>query len=251
MFAIFTLLIVITLSIIINRVATIALIHTGLPRESARFQARSALTGAGFTTNESESVVSHPVRRRIILILMLIGNAGIVTAISTLILTFVNRGDDTSMLLRVSLLISGTSILLYLSQSKWVDKRLSNIIDKFLKKYSSLKVQDYASLMHLSKDYRLAELAVQEKDWISEKTLKDAQLSQEGLLVLGVKRSNGKYIGAPRGSTMISAGDILIVYGRLDEIKNVDIRRKTKYGDKAHIKAIKEQEKILKNEQNE
>lgn len=249
MFAIITLLIVITLSIIINRVATIALIHTGLPRESARFQARSALTGAGFTTTESENVVNHPVRRRIILILMLIGNAGIVTAISTLILTFVNRGDETSMLFRVLLLVIGTSSLLYLSQSKWVDQQLSNLIDKFLKNYSSLKVQDYASLMHLAKDYRLAELAVREKDWISDKTLKETQLSQEGLLVLGVKRIDGKYIGAPRGNTKINAGDALVVYGRLEEIKNVDIRRKTKYGDKAHIKAIKEQEKILKEEQ--
>jgi len=33
---------------------------TGLSRESARFQARSALTGGGFTTTESEAVVRHP-----------------------------------------------------------------------------------------------------------------------------------------------------------------------------------------------
>src|SRR5699024_9833199 len=89
MIAAISLFIVVFLSVLITRIATIALTHTGLSRESARFQARSALTGSGFTTSESEKVVSHPVRRRIILLLMLIGNAGIVTAVSSLILTFV------------------------------------------------------------------------------------------------------------------------------------------------------------------
>jgi Trk-type K+ transport system membrane component len=87
MISIVTLLIVLTLSILITRIATVALTHTGLSRESAKFQARSAFTGVGFTTSESEKVVSHPVRRRILLTLMLLGNAGIVTAVSSLIVS--------------------------------------------------------------------------------------------------------------------------------------------------------------------
>lgn len=74
-----------------SRIATIAITYTGLSREAARFQARSALTGSGFTTSESEKVVTHPVRRRIILLLMLLGNAGIVAAISSLILAFLGQ----------------------------------------------------------------------------------------------------------------------------------------------------------------
>jgi len=34
--------------------------------EAAHFQARSALTGVGFTTSESELIVGHPARRRIV-----------------------------------------------------------------------------------------------------------------------------------------------------------------------------------------
>jgi hypothetical protein len=60
-----------------------------MSRDSARFQARSAFSGSGFTTTESESVVSHPVRRRIIMLLMLLGNAGLVTMIATLLGGFV------------------------------------------------------------------------------------------------------------------------------------------------------------------
>lgn len=88
MIAIISLLMVVFLSILITRIATIALTHTGLTRESAKFQARSAFSGAGFTTEESEMVVSHPVRRKIVMVLILIGNAGILAAISSLILTF-------------------------------------------------------------------------------------------------------------------------------------------------------------------
>lgn len=82
MIAAITLFLVVALSALITKVATIALMHTGLSTQSARFQARSAYTAAGFTTSESEKIMNHPVRRKIIFNLMLIGNAGIVTVMS-------------------------------------------------------------------------------------------------------------------------------------------------------------------------
>ena len=41
---------VLSLSLVITRITTIALIHTGLSHKAARFQARSAFTGTGYTT---------------------------------------------------------------------------------------------------------------------------------------------------------------------------------------------------------
>ena len=52
MTAILSLLLVVTLSILVTRIAAVALRHTGLARQTARFQARSAFSGAGFTTSE-------------------------------------------------------------------------------------------------------------------------------------------------------------------------------------------------------
>jgi len=248
MFAVFTLFLVVILSILITRVATIALVHTGLSRESARFQARSALTGAGFTTKESEIVVNHPVRRRIIGLLMLIGNAGIVTAISTLILTFIDDGEEVSLLPRVVLLILGTVGLWFLAQSAWVDQHLSTIIDRILRKHGPLNVQDYVSLMHLAGDYRLVELQVETRDWIAGRTLAEAELSQEGILVLGIQRNNGTYLGAPRGSTHIKGSDILTLYGRVSQIEKLDTRRKSKRGDQDHLAAIEEQGRVMQEE---
>lgn len=90
MAALASVLIVLTLSLLVNRIATAALALTGLSRQAAQFQARSAFTGVGFTTNEAELITTHPVRRRIVMLLMLLGNIGIVTSISSLLLTFIN-----------------------------------------------------------------------------------------------------------------------------------------------------------------
>ena len=46
---------------------------TGMDRKRAVFQALSAFSGTGFTTKEAEFVVNHPVRRRVIIWLMILG----------------------------------------------------------------------------------------------------------------------------------------------------------------------------------
>jgi len=77
MIALISLLVIITVSLIVIRMGAVALSMTGISEDMAVFQAQSAFSGVGFTTKESESVVNHPVRRRIIRLLMLMGNAGI------------------------------------------------------------------------------------------------------------------------------------------------------------------------------
>ncbi len=52
MIAALTLFTVLTLSILVIRSGAVALRLTGLPEQVARFQARSAFTGAGFTTSD-------------------------------------------------------------------------------------------------------------------------------------------------------------------------------------------------------
>ncbi|UCD37431.1 MAG: TrkA C-terminal domain-containing protein [Fidelibacterota bacterium] len=251
MFAIITLLLVVSISILITRIATIALVHTGLPLESARFQARSAFTGSGFTTTESEEVVNHPVRRRIIMMLMMLGNAGIVTVISTFILSFVNRGESESIVPRMVLLAVGLLALWLVAHSKIVDRRLLKLIDRLLSRYTDLKVRDYSSIMHLAGEYSLVEIEVEPRDWIEGKTLAQSELGDEGIIVLGIKRADGSYLGAPHGKTLVLPKDVLIVYGRISQVEDLDKRRQTKRGDQQHEKAIVEQQKIIEEEARE
>src|SRR6056297_2959688 len=90
MIGILSFFVILVVSILVTKIATIALAHTGMSHETAKFQARSAFSGVGFTTTESERMVTHPIRRRILMMLMLLGNAGIVTAGTSLLLAFVD-----------------------------------------------------------------------------------------------------------------------------------------------------------------
>src|ERR687886_1043647 len=107
--AVVTVLVVLLASLLIARVGAVALTLTGMSREASRFQARSAFFGVGFTTAEAESVVGHPVRRRIIGWLILLGNAGVVSVLGTLIISF--GGDRSDTLLRVAILAVGLVLL--------------------------------------------------------------------------------------------------------------------------------------------
>ena len=244
MLSIVSLLVVVAVSIIVTRIATIALVHTGLAREVAAFQARSAFTGVGFTTSETERMVNHPVRRRIILLLMLLGNAGIVTAVSTLVLGFVAPGSSGSPVLKIVLLVAGVVALWAFAQSQWVDVRLSRLIDWALARYTRLEVRDYASVLRLAGEYRIAELQIEPGDWLADRTLAAAGIRDEGVVVLGITRADGTYIGAPTADTHLRAEDTLLVYGRVGALGALDERRADRGAGREHAAAVAEQRRI-------
>ena len=251
MIAAISLFVVVFLSVLTTRIATIALSHTGLSKESARFQARSALTGSGFTTSESEKVVAHPVRRRIILLLMLIGNAGLVTAVSSLILTFVITESEFSLIASLLIIVVGISGIWWAAQSQVVDRFLSRIIDKALRRYTSIDVRDYAAILHLAGDYQITELRIEPDDWVVNKTLKELKLSHEGIMVLGIQRKKGNYIGTPGGNTEILPKDVLTVYGKAARFEELDSRKKGTQGDRNHQAAVLEHKNVEQSESRE
>ena len=237
MIAVAGLLAVILVALIVTRVATVVLALTGLSRESARFQARSALTGVGFTTSEAEAVVTHPVRRRVVMLLMLLGSAGVVTVIATLMLSFVGAGGRETGV-RMLLLVAGLVGLLLLAQSALVDRVLSRLIERALKRWTSLDVQDYAALLHLGGEYRVTEAYVGPGHWAKDRPLGELRIWEEGLRVLGVARKDGTYLGAPIPETEVHAGDTLVVYGPADALAELAERPAGEAGDEAHRRAV-------------
>ncbi|HVL57066.1 MAG TPA: TrkA C-terminal domain-containing protein, partial [Burkholderiaceae bacterium] len=213
MIAIATLLAVLFLSLIVVRVAAEALVLTGISRESASFQARSAWTGTGFTTSESEQIVNHPVRRRIVSALMFARSAGLVTAATTLMLSFVTVEDRTDGWLRVAILVGGLAALWLVARSHWIGVWMSRVIAWTLKRYTDLDTRDYVGLLHLAGEYAVMELKVQPGSWIAGHTLGELRLPDEGVLVLGISHANGTYVGAPRGDEVAEPGDVLLLYG--------------------------------------
>lgn len=252
MVAIISLLVVLVVSLLIVRIATVALALTGLSHPLARFQARSAFTGAGFTTSESEKVVQHPVRRRIIMLLMLLGNAGIVTAVSSLILTFVGTGEGRgitgTLWFRVLVLAVGLAALWSIAHSEWIDQRMSKMIASALKRWTDLEIRDYAGLLHLSGDYAVVEMQVEPHNWMADHELTQLKLPDEGVLVLGIEKPGGVYLGAPRGKTKLMAGDTVIMYGPRDVLADLDQRWAGSRGNWEHHKAVDGQLKVEKRE---
>src|SRR5215217_7737476 len=195
-------------SLLVARVGTVALTLTGMSRESARFQARSAFFGVGFTTGEAESVVGHPVRRRIIMWLILLGNAGVVTTMGTLLISFAGGGDR---LTTVAVLVAGIAVLAVLAASRPVDAAMTKLIHRALRRWTDLDVRDWSGLLELEGGYTVAELEVEEQDWIAGRALCELTLRDEGIVVLGIHRTGGGYVGTPDGETVIGPGDVLTV----------------------------------------
>jgi hypothetical protein len=239
------LLTVLILSMLIVRVATISLTLTGVSRELARFQARSAFTGTGFTSSESERVIRHPVRRRIVMLLMLLGNAGIVTVMATLIVSLADvrpaGGIWGAYWLRILILVASLAVLWMVARSEWVDRQLSRVITWALKRWTDLEVRDFAALLHLTGDYVVVELLVRNGDWLVGRRLTELRLPDEGVLVLGVATPDGTYVGAPRGDHRLESGDTVVMYGHKERLSNLDQRPAGTLGNREHRKAIDQQ----------
>ncbi|REJ92653.1 MAG: potassium transporter TrkA [Planctomycetota bacterium] len=245
MIAILSPLIAVSLSLLITRVAAMSLMLTGLSREAARFQARSAFSGVGFTTGESESIVNHPVRRRIVMVLMLLGNAGIATVVATLMVSFVATAQAEESLPGVLMLAGGFAVLWYVARSRWIERRMNRMISYALRRWARMEVRDYVAVLHLQSGYAVTEMQIEPTDWLAEKSLQELRLPDEGVLVLGIIRGDGKYVGAPVGETVLRSDDVLVLYGPIDRIEELDQRRAGRRGDEAHREAVMEHEEVV------
>lgn len=220
MAAVFGLLMIIVVSLVVVRIGAIALELTGLSGEIASFQAQSAFSGVGFTTAEAEMIVTHPVRRKIIRILILMGSAGITSSMAALVLTFVGeKGKD--VVLRGSILVGGILLIFLIARSRVIYILMKRLITKMLRKWTHLKIYDYEQLLGLSQGYSISRVAVAHNSCFRDKKLSDLK-PEEGILVLSIYRKvEGRetYIGAPHGDTVIHAGDVLICYSRSEDLK--------------------------------
>ncbi len=235
--AIAALLTAILVSLLVTRIATVWLTVSGMAREAARFQARSAFTGVGFTTREAEQVVNHPVRRRVVMFLMLLGNAGIVTVLGSLIVGFGGERTTSALLLRVGVVLVGLLVLWFVSRSARVDRALGRLAARVMKRRYGTDAPDRAHLLAIAGEWYVSELFVREGDWLAGRKISEQKLRAEGVSVLGVTRAKGAYLPWPDGDTTLFAGDTLIVYGRDSRLAELDSRRADGDGVRAHERA--------------
>jgi hypothetical protein len=213
------------LLLVVTRLATAALVLTGLSQEAARFQALSAFTGTGFTTGEAEGVVRHPVRRRIVMGLMVMHNAGLVTVVISLVFTFQEAAGTLGWLVKLGWLAVAGGVVFLVARSRMIDRQLSRAMNWALRRWTDLDTRDYVSLLNLAGKYTVREMEVEKDDWLAGKLLTECRLPDQGITVLGITRSTGGYVGVPTGQTQILAGDVLVLYGHADALAALDKRR--------------------------
>lgn len=232
MFAVLPLIVLITTILVVSRVAGVALEATGMARDSAHFQARSALMGVGYTTSEAEDITSHPVRRRIVLNLMTFGNVSVITGVGGLLLTFINAEADQTLQRSIILVVAVLTLLLAF-HTKAANKLIERATRAAIHRFTSLDVRDYAALLRVEHDFGLIEIQVQAREWLAGRPLACLHLTQEGVVILGVHRAEGHFVGTPTGETVIDAGDTVLAYGRIETLQEL-ATRPTDGGDKKH-----------------
>lgn len=241
MIAVASFLLVLMLSLLVIRIGSVALIRTGLSRDVARFQALSAFSGAGFTTDEAETLLDSPARRKVIATLIRLGSVGFTTSIATLLLSFIETGGGTWQ--RLLVLFLGVGGLYALARSQTFQRLITPVIEWGLDRYTELRLRDYANLLNLHGGNRVAEIEVKEDTWLSEHKLKELRLTDEGILVLGVQRTGEGFTETPPPDMRLRPGDCLVVYGRRERLDELATRGPEDH--EAHREAVAEHNRDL------
>ncbi len=213
-----TLLVILTVSVAVVRIAAVALRLTGMPADVARFQARSAFSGAGFTTSESEAVVNHPIRRRLIGLLMLWGNIGLVTVIATFIVSFIGTENSmTAMSVQLFWLLGAIALLWLIALNPFADRVMCKAIGWLLQRTTSLGQRGPTHLLQISNGYSVAEHTIRVGSDLDGTALSDLCSGHQSFLILGVEHDDGSYSSAAELGTGLVPGDRLVLYGRDEE----------------------------------
>lgn len=221
------LLIIVFASLLIVRLGTNALMLTGVAQSAAVFQSASAFFGVGFTTAEAEMVVNHPVRRRIVLHLIIAGNIGLTSALATLILTFMSsEGKPTlhtlTMFGTLVLIALTTAVLLNLS---FVKKPLDRLMQRSIEKVGMTKPLDFEMLLQLREGFCVSDVEIQEGHPLAGKMLMESRPADRGIIVLGIYHGGTKFEGAPDKSAKVEVGDVVMLYGEEKEVNAMALEK--------------------------
>lgn len=220
-------------SFVVVRIGAIAFQLTGLEWSLAKFQALSCFSGTGFTTKESELVVSNPQRRRIASVLIVLGNAGMVTLIATfansirprvagakISVPFLKNFMPAEWIPWISfIVIIGLIFGIYkLFTNSGFSNRFTGMLRKFVLKKDIIKVVSFEELLISTGGYGVSKITLFPDSPVTDKMLSESKLRSYDINVLAVVR-NQETIPNPHANMTLLAGDELVCFGRLENIK--------------------------------
>jgi hypothetical protein len=213
------LLIAILVSFIVVRIGGFALQLTGIEPEVARFQALSAFSGTGFTTREAERVVGHRTRRRIVTILIILGNAGMVTVIATLVASFTQVTGYMWFFINLAIIVGGIFGLYQLIIRSNVGQRIVDRLQRPVMNRILREVPAVEEIFHVEKDWAISLAMI--KGSSKSIGLSVADITAEGdIEILSIDRA-GTYLTRPDLEEKIAEGDRLLVYANRKSVKQI------------------------------
>ncbi len=222
MYAIATFLVVAVITLVFTQLATGALIATGIPPRVASFQARSAFSGAGFTTSEAENVVNHPVRRRIIMAAMFVGALGTPTLVVSVLIGFVAPGPGSTKD-RSLVTVAGVVLILLAVLNRPVTRALERLGQHYAQSRLLPALEGSGQeLLSLDDDFVVAAAEVVAQPPDAPRSLRGLGQALPGVTVLAVRRSQ-KLIGESPADVTLDDGDALIVFGRRQRLVDLGL----------------------------
>jgi hypothetical protein len=208
---------------VISELFTMLFRFTGLPDEKARFQVVSLLTGCGFTTHESELILSNKPRRRLARITMLFGYVFNITIISMLINVFMSiKIAELSNVFSVLIpLLAVTVIIIFMRVPKvraWGDRLLERVAGKLTHR----DVANTLLLLDSIGEDSIAQVVLHEvPEEFREKPLSKTGLRPKyNIMVMLIEKPGIK--AKPAGAnTVMETGDKLTVFGDYKNISEV------------------------------
>ena len=218
--SLFALLTIIFISLLVVRIGTNALVMTGMSLPAAQFQASSAFFGVGFTTSEAEMVVEHTVRRKIILQLIIAGNIGITSALATLIVTLFRGSTENSshLILIFGALFVCAAALYFTVNTAFIRKPLDMVMRYWLERAGVVRALDYELLLNVQHGYCVSDFHIEINHPFAGKSLMHSRPNDQGIVILGVSKPDGSFIGTPNKDEILEPGDTIMVYGSEDAV---------------------------------
>jgi len=198
--------------------------QAGLFPAAAAFQAKSALTGSGYTTSEAEVVVNDPASRRAASLLMVVGFVGPVTILALLGMGFLlpTSSDFGSRAVALALLIALYLFLERVGVNAWLLRPSARAIARIL-------FRTKPGLMWMViVDHAVAAIRISPTSRLADQPLGAKPFGDPNVTVLGIKRAGNDglhYMANPSPNEQIMPGDELIIYGSeatLASIKDED-----------------------------
>lgn len=217
MLSVFLLLITILSSYVVVIAGAVAFELTGLEAETAHFQALSAFTGTGFTTRVSERIVSHPLRRRIAIVLIVLGHAGTATVVAGVV-TSINA-ESLGLSLRNLGMMAGIALGAWFLLRQLGTRVLSDLLRPLLARYMGESVP-HEELLLYKPGFGITRIEIPDGSRMAGKSLMEADLRKSRLQVLAVE-SGSRVEAIPSADWVLEPGQHVVLYGDVTQVQDL------------------------------